>query len=245
MMFIIEDGYQGLKNYKESIIHSNRFFVEEKYKKCFECYIHANTREVLRDSNFYRARINKFNQEEPYDEENIRMPKRHIVSSNGRGNPTGINYFYVAENLNTACAEVRPSLEDKITVGEFKSKKNLKIVELAYFLSVSNGDVYDIYEIEDGDENDRIAEGVMKFMMSFILDFSKLIKENHDYKYAPYQYFAELCKLKGLDGIKFRSSLMEKQENNMNYIFFKDDDFDLESTSIVVTNRIDYEFASQ
>jgi hypothetical protein len=52
-------------------------------------------------------------------------------------------------------------------------------------------------------------------------------------RYAPYQYFAEFCKMKELDGIKYRSSLMRKDEDNFNFIFFSDNLFKLESKELV------------
>jgi len=43
--------------------------------------------------------------------------------SDGRGNPKGISYLYTANSIETAIYEVRPYLEDKITVAEGITKK--------------------------------------------------------------------------------------------------------------------------
>lgn len=238
----IDKSYTEFNDYKESIIHKNRYFVDEKYKKYFDCYIEENIKEELAENTFYRARINQANQELPYDEKNIRMPSKEVITSSGRCNPKGINYFYVGNNLETACTEVRPTLKDEITVGVFKNRKNLKIVELGNIVSMSSTSVYEVYKETDEDKIDLISKDVVYFMLYFSLDFSQVIRNEDDHQYAPYQYFAEYCKMKGIDGIKFHSSLMYETDENMNYVFFSDSEFDLENTFIKKTQRLKYNF---
>ncbi len=52
----------------------------------------------------YRARIGNFIDK---DEKEIKAPPIG-KSSDGRGNPRGISYFYTSTNIHTAIAEVRP-----------------------------------------------------------------------------------------------------------------------------------------
>lgn len=47
----------------------------------------------------------------------------------GRANPRGISYLYVASNLNTAIGEVRPWIGSKVSVGEFVAMRDLTVID--------------------------------------------------------------------------------------------------------------------
>jgi hypothetical protein len=47
--------------------------------------------------------------------------------TDGRVNPCGIAYLYLATKQNTACAEVRPWLKSYVSLGQFQTKRDLRI----------------------------------------------------------------------------------------------------------------------
>ena len=55
-------------------------------------------------------------------------PPAHKTTE-GRVNPRGISYLYLATNLKTAVAEIRPWIDAKISVGEFVTVRPLTIID--------------------------------------------------------------------------------------------------------------------
>ena len=47
----------------------------------------------------------------------------------GRANPRGISYLYVASKLNTAIGEVRPWIGSQISVGEFVAMRDVTVID--------------------------------------------------------------------------------------------------------------------
>ena len=65
----------------------------------------------------------------PFDDK--RMKPLNNSASEGRANPKGIPYLYVATDKETAMSEVRPSLGAILSVGKFKPTKELKIINFS------------------------------------------------------------------------------------------------------------------
>jgi RES domain len=49
--------------------------------------------------------------------------------TDGRVNPRGIAHLYLATDKNTACAEVRPWLGSYVSLGQFQTKRDLRIID--------------------------------------------------------------------------------------------------------------------
>lgn len=69
----------------------------------------------------YRARIN-YNNKRFYETSNLYYPPENLVSSMGRMNRTKSSLFYISASYSTAILEVRPSINDVITVMRYKLK---------------------------------------------------------------------------------------------------------------------------
>ena len=82
---------------------------------------------------FFRARVvRNFGEEQKFLTEpavELGAPPKELAT-NGRMNPAGIPFLYVAEDQCTAVAEVRPSIGDTVVVGKFKATQPLKIFDL-------------------------------------------------------------------------------------------------------------------
>lgn len=230
----LEIAHNEYIEYCNSIKENNRFFVDSKYTDYFEIYISDNTKTLEPGLEFYRSRIHSKQQDnELYLDTEIKMPPKNIISSAGRANPKGINYFYVASNKITSITEVKPSLGDCLTLGIFKNTTNLKVLEVDNMSTLSGTSVKEA--LGDINQENLTAEvnKTMFFMLYLMNDFTKPIKGEPEVEYVPYQFFAEFCKMKGLDGIKYRSSLMNREEDNFSFVFFRDNSFKLESKELV------------
>jgi hypothetical protein len=230
----LEAAHNEYVEYSKSIKENNRFFVNAKYIDYFEIYISDNTEILEAGIEFYRSRIHSKQQDnELYQDNEIKMPPKNVISSAGRANPKGINYFYVASNKMTSITEVKPSLGDYLTIGIFKNTANLKILEVDNMSTVSGTYVKEVFGDIGEEKLTFETNKIMFFMLYLMNDFIRPIKGEPEVEYSPFQYFIEFCKMKGLDGIKYRSSLMSIGEDNFNFVFFSDNSFNLESKELV------------
>ena len=83
---------------------------------------------------------------------------------------------------------------------------------------------------------------VSRFMLYLVIGFSKPISDSDkELDYLPYQYFAEYCKQKGLEGIAFPSSVMiNTDEKHLCYTMFSDTKFKYIDSGLVLTTSIKY-----
>jgi len=115
----------------------------------------------------------------------------------GRANPKGIPYLYVAKHRQTAISEVRPWLGSLVSVADFETVRDLVVLILA-----------------TEEEPKRRPRGAIPdserdaVVWSRIDDaFSEPVVPSDDLAdYAPTQTIAEFFKLNGFDGISYRSA---------------------------------------
>jgi len=103
-------------------------------------------------------------------------PPAEKTKSN-RANPQGIRYLYAAEDTETTIAEVRPTINERVSIATLKTKKTLRLADLT------------------SDKNTTLAR-----------IFSKVALGDEE-TYLPMQYLAERIKISGFDGIRYKSSL--------------------------------------
>lgn len=142
------------------------------------------------------------------------MPPKDLVS-NGRANPIGIPYLYVANNVKTAIHEVRPHNGQVVYCSEFKNNRKLNILDLTEPLKKSSALKF---------EDDKLPEFIqlIKLLTLISEELSKPINPHTaNIDYIPTQYFTELLMKAGnIDGIKYVSSF----KNGFNYVFFSQDE---------------------
>lgn len=116
---------------------------------------------------------------------------------------SGIPYLYLAENLETSIAEVRPYKGKEISVATVKINERIRISSFnnIAFHGKTLFEQYQLYSLTD----------------KVNMDLSEPVEEETKYfNYIPTQYVAELAKHLQFEGIAYRSSL----ENGMNYCLF-------------------------
>ena len=132
-------------------------------------------------------------------------------AANNRMSPSGISYTYLADNVQTTIQEIRAENKDKIVLGEFSTKYELRVLDLSKKVKISKLSIFS----EEYSHNDNWLE-------EFVLDFSEEISKpiNSDEKEIEYiatQVLAEYIRKLGFDGIKFESSLVK---GTFNYVLF-------------------------
>lgn len=159
----------------------------------------------------YRARVLP-DKVSYYKKDDLGCPPPEKVS-NGRANPIGIPYLYLCDNKGTTFYEVRARYKDRVTVGDFKIKRELKIVPLSLLSSLYSASHSGNF-MEDVKNQlllHRIAEDMSK----------PLSRYDTELEYVPTQFICELCRINGADGISFRSSL---DDRGINYVLFTAND---------------------
>lgn len=201
---IIQPLFLSWDKFSNEIKAVNRFhFVNpldlEKLKKLFKLF----AKEYGKGTKFFRARIS--DNPNGFKVNEMGNPPSKYAKS-GRANPRGISYLYLADDILTTLYEVRSSLYDYVSVGTFRLKEGIKVVNL----SRSTYDVFRLSELEALEEAmihgsfiDRLEEELSRPRR----------KSDSELDYLPTQYLSELIKSIGFDGIEFKSSLYSQGYN--------------------------------
>lgn len=127
-----------------------------------------------------------------------RMKPLTECATEGRANPKQILCLYLATNRDTALAEVRPWVESFISVGQFKTIRELRIVNCTTDRQGSH--VY--WKEPSAEEREESVWAHIDEAFARPGGRTDVVAD-----YVPTQIIAELFKIQGLDGIAYRSSL--------------------------------------
>lgn len=160
-----------------------------------------------------------------------RMKPLSNSASEGRANPKGIPYLYVATDKETAMSEVRPSLGALLSVGRFEPTRELNIIDF----SVHQGKMKIFHKEPDEEKRTEAVWTAMDNAFS-------IPTSNTDFNsdYVPTQIIAELIKSLGYDGIAYKSSLA----NGHNIALFDLDMAKISECSIYKVNKVNFGFES-
>jgi RES domain. len=175
----------------------------------------------------YRARIHhSINEEKPFKIDKMGCPPMSL--SEGRANPRGIPYLYLAKEIETTYYETRAIYLDYISIGIFKVKDNinLKITDFTKRLSPFNNST-------------NIVEFTKGVLLRSIIsrDLSKpLHRFDSDLEYIPTQFICEFIRyICGSDGVQFFSSL---KEDGVNLVLFEEDKVSCQAVELHQVTRI-------
>lgn len=114
-------------------------------------------------------------------------------------NPEGIGVLYLTYDEETALAEVRASAFDLVTIGTFKSMKEIKVVDISSLNCISP--VVYLNALECLAANSEIFADMAK-------DIAKPLRRNDSpLEYLPTQYITEFIKSKGYSGVAYKSAM--------------------------------------
>jgi hypothetical protein len=201
-------SWRGYSQFERAIKHQSRYIHSTEIEIfCQTVLKTAETRieNFPKDSLLWRAQIGhawRFESEDvgevPAPHEPERMSPRSGRAIEGRANPKGIPYLYLASNRETALAEVRPWVGSYVSVGQFKILRGLMVVNCT---TERKGFKFYFKEPSPKKREEAVWSDIDKA-------FSKPITPSDDVAdYVPTQVLAELFKSKGFDGIGYRSSL--------------------------------------
>ena len=231
-----EDMYYNWKEFSEIIKHQVRYFFLKvgktnllyEEKKPYQILYNIGKaikelgliKTLPRGKKIFRARISP-NKLKAVVEELGPPPRDKAIQSN-RMSPAGIPMFYGSMDEKTAIAEIcdkKDRSNKYITVATFKTLKKLTVIDLT-----------DLPELPSlFDKEKRHLRTPLKFLRSFLLDFSKPIKKDDDdrehIEYVPTQvvteYFRHVFRQgpKKIEGIIYQSA---QKRNGKSCVLFCD-----------------------
>jgi len=138
-------NFESLRDYwyfSHSVRNSNRYIFDDKVQtfiKAVSQTCRSRQGEIPSGTKLLRAQLGCTSRPIIQDDEYVAdeewpYPLERMVpikgrSSEGRANPNGITYLYLANDKDTACAEVRPYKGAFVSVGVFKIKRELKVID--------------------------------------------------------------------------------------------------------------------
>jgi len=164
----------------------------------------------------------------PYPPERMK-PLKHSARE-GRANPKGIPYLYLANRKETAMAEVRPWLGSFISLAQFRPLRELRVVDC----STADGRRTGAF-LRQPPPKKRMAA----VWANIDRAFSRPVTPSDDAAdYVPTQIIAELFRSKGKDGIIYRSAF----SGGHNVALFDHNAADLVSCVLYEVKDLNFDF---
>jgi RES domain-containing protein len=160
-----------------------------------------------------------------------KKPKAEFVGD-GRVNPRGIPCLYLADNEQTAMAEVRPWLGSYVSLAQFKVMRDCEIVDCS--MDKKRGLFDRDIELEDPARMEAAVWGDIAEAFSRPL----AVHEPH-IEYVPTQVLAEAFRRRGYDGIVYKSLL---NRGGLNIALFDLDAADLMNCALYETRSVSFDF---
>ncbi len=182
---------------------------------------------------FYRARISEHAGYPPSEMSAPPVGK----SSEGRANARGITCLYVASNVDTALHEVRAGVFDFVSVGTFRLKQDITIVDLRAITEISP--FVEGLEYLDHAINKQYLEKLNSEMSK------ALRRSDSTLDYVPTQYIVEFIKSiehngeQEYDGIEYNSTT---NPGGYNLAIFNPDLFECTSVTVYDIEKLQYTF---
>ena len=194
---IREDGTDALLNLIDKyVIKGSRF-----YKRIKRGTLLYRARTIGHDKLYsdYGFSVSKDGTITGYDETNSREAPLGC-STEGRNNISGVSYLYLADNVETACAEVKPTVRQLISIAEFMAMDTIRIIDFSDDSILS--------------DSDNVGDDVLLSAL-----FAKIMQQYCVPVIDSAEYKATQI-IKGIDGIAYKSFYCEKGKN---YTIFNSD----------------------
>jgi hypothetical protein len=239
-------SWMSYGDFAHSVRQKNRYIFDKTVQDFIQAVIEtcrSRHGEIPEGSGLYRAQLGcairpVFQDDEHVaDEDWAHSPDRMMPmkgkSSEGRANPRGITYLYLANTKDTACAEVRPYKGAFISVALFKVKRELKVIDCTIDIKEVKGATIYLEEPEPEVREKNVWAEINKA-------FSKPVNPNDtETEYVPTQIIAEIFRKEGFDGIIYQSALVEK---GLNVVLFDVNNVEMTSCCLTETNNINFDF---
>ncbi len=191
-----EENSYSWNRFKDEIKINNRFFPTEKVTidlKHLEFLLQNIELKIKKEKSLFRARISN---DALIEVKDMYMPPPN-KTLNGRANPVGIPYLYLSDDIFTACSELKPTIKDIITTGEFIILDDITIIDLRYISP---------FQFTLADNFGSIVQDI-NYLNGLAIDLSCPVNpKKADVEYIPAQYLCEFIKNRGWDGVIYKSS---------------------------------------
>lgn len=213
-------------DFSEVIKTKNRFYNGYFKADQFASFLFYSITKYSKGVTFFRARV--WSDGRGYDIREMGAPPVGKRKS-GRVNPEGIGVLYLTSDEKTALSEVRASAFDFVSVGEFRLKKDISVINISGLNDISPA----LYAsgLESLAANTKIFSDIAN-------EIAKPLRRNDSsLEYLPPQYITEFIKSQGYAGVEFAST-MATGGNNL--AVFDETLFECIAVHDVEIKRIEY-----
>lgn len=144
----------------------------------------------------------------PYQDALLGAPPPPLASA-GRLNRAGVSFLYLASDVPTACAEIRPHPSQQLSVGQYRSVRPLRLADLEA-------------DIADFATSDAQLD-LYAFVFAADQAMSLPVLPGEASGYSITQLIADVLRHRGFDGVAFKSSVAK---GGRNVCIFKPADFE-------------------
>ena len=192
-MYILFDIIEHIKCHNRFILNDEHFSFLIKLTK----YAKEHSSVIIKKGTpLYRTRSIPFEDECHRKEEMLAPPPEKCIQ--GRLNPAGIPYLYCAFEGKTAFLEQRPSRGDSFSLATLRTNRDISVINM---------------NRSDGLKYTQDEYGFVNVLNHIGDLFSIPVHKDDPVGYAPTQYFAEMLKNTGTDGIKYKSAMNSTGHN--------------------------------
>lgn len=226
---------QSWSEFKESLLHKNRFFNKINEKLFSDILSWAKIR-LLPEEKYFRGRIVDDFSEVTEVKDMLIPPFKKLDYIEGRLSPRGIGMLYLTTKEEIAIKEIRASFKDKIVIANGNLTKPVDVIDLSNITNISpfkllNTDIIAAYQANKNT------------LRTIIKDLERPVRnEKHGLNYIPTQYISSFIQ-KEYDGIKY-SSTMTLDKNVYNLVLFDESNisFNPEQFKKVIINSVTYQY---
>ncbi|MGD9940803.1 MAG: RES family NAD+ phosphorylase [Clostridia bacterium] len=212
------------EDFRSELKHRYRFFPESgpnlDYLEDLLAYLEVK----LLPGSYFRARIQANGK---YSLDEMGMPPADTCG-NGRANPSGIPYFYIASDEATALAEVRPHPGDVVSVGRFTLDKEEVVVDLRD----PRGCISPFGKDED---TLHALRQDLVFLQKLSDDLARPYQPRMAHlEYLPTQFLCEYIRKAEYAGVVYRSAVGD----GINYVMFSEHGFHCDAVASVAVSGV-------
>ncbi len=233
-----ETPCRKLKEIERRLQYENFHTVEPAMEKLVDSIVHEIESDIAEGTLWYRGRIGYAQSETqigfdkvtrivtPYmDAEISALPPPR--ASAGRMNRAGVSVLYLASEIDTALAEIRPHPGHTISVGGFRASRSLRVAR------------FDVPIAKFCGSDKRLDEYALIYHIDSLLSLPVIPEERH--RYAATQLLSDVLIRRGFDAISYRSSV----GTGKNLCVFEPSLFTFDETAAGVrfVDRLDYHFS--
>lgn len=179
---------------------------------------------------FYRSRVCPT--EKGYKPMEMGAPP-DVIARAGRVNPEGMGILYLSDEKETTLYEIRAGMFDYVTVGRFKLKQDIEVINLADIDKISP-----FIGVDYGFDFTQYAINIEHLKM-IGQEIAKPLRNENVLDYLPTQYVSDFIKSKGYSGIEYVSTM---RKTGVNLAIFDQSQLKCTDVSVYDVKSISYDY---